>query len=150
MLSWLFIYLYKMIGLYVNSELLITMCFSIDGDFIQRALFNNDISWMLYYWVRYLWWRTQKTTSSRNPPGITCLLLAYASLLIFSLVTWPEKRHFIILVMVNHPFLPLKKSWSKGQNKKTSRKWLTVAIFWKWQDSSVALWIETAVILNWR
>ena len=36
--------------------------------------------------------------------------------------------------------------------KKTSRKWLTVAIFRKWQDSSgsVALWIEIAVILNWR
>ena len=28
----------------------------------------------------------------------------------------------------------------------TSRKWLTVAIFRKWQDSSVALWIEIAVI----
>ena len=35
-------------------------------------------------------------------------------------------------------------------NIKTSRKWLTVAIFRKWQDSSVALWIEIAVILNWR
>ena len=34
--------------------------------------------------------------------------------------------------------------------EKTSRKWLTVAIFRKWQDSSVALWIEIAVILNWR
>ena len=33
---------------------------------------------------------------------------------------------------------------------KTSQKWLTVAIFQKWQDSSVALWIEIAVILNWR
>ena len=33
---------------------------------------------------------------------------------------------------------------------KTSRKWLTVKIFRKWQDSSVALWIEIAVILNWR
>ena len=32
----------------------------------------------------------------------------------------------------------------------TSRKWLTVAIFQKWHDSSVALWIEIAVILNWR
>ena len=32
----------------------------------------------------------------------------------------------------------------------TSRKWLTVAIFRKQQDSSVALWIEIAVILNWR
>ena len=31
----------------------------------------------------------------------------------------------------------------------TSRKWLTVAIFRKWQDSSVALLIEIAVILNW-
>ena len=28
----------------------------------------------------------------------------------------------------------------------TSRKWLTVAIFRKWQDSSVALWIKIAVI----
>ena len=35
-------------------------------------------------------------------------------------------------------------------NDKTSRKWLTVAIFRKWQDSSEALWIEIAVILNWR
>ena len=33
---------------------------------------------------------------------------------------------------------------------KTSQKWLTVAIFRKWLDSSVALWIEIAVILNWR
>ena len=33
---------------------------------------------------------------------------------------------------------------------KTSRKWLTVAIFRKWQDSIVALWIEIAVILSWR
>ena len=33
---------------------------------------------------------------------------------------------------------------------KTSRKWLTVVIFQKWQDSSVALWIEIAVILKWR
>ena len=32
----------------------------------------------------------------------------------------------------------------------TSRKWLTVAIFQKWQDSSLALWIKIAVILNWR
>ena len=32
----------------------------------------------------------------------------------------------------------------------TSRKWLTVAIFRKQQDSSVALWIEIAVILYWR
>ena len=31
---------------------------------------------------------------------------------------------------------------------KTSRKWLTVAIFRKWHDSSVALWIEIAVILE--
>ena len=31
----------------------------------------------------------------------------------------------------------------------TSRKWLTVAIFRKWHDSSVALWIEIAVILSW-
>ena len=31
---------------------------------------------------------------------------------------------------------------------KTSRKWLTVAIFRKWHDSSVALWIENLVILN--
>ena len=30
----------------------------------------------------------------------------------------------------------------------TSRKWLTVAIFRKWRDSSVALWIEIAVILK--
>ena len=30
--------------------------------------------------------------------------------------------------------------------KKTSRKWLTVAIFRKWHDSSVALWIKIAVI----
>ena len=30
--------------------------------------------------------------------------------------------------------------------RKTSQKWLTVAIFRKWQDSSVALWIEIAVI----
>ena len=35
------------------------------------------------------------------------------------------------------------------KNLKTSRKWLTVAIFRKWLDSSVALWIEIAVILNW-
>ena len=33
---------------------------------------------------------------------------------------------------------------------KISRKWLTVAIFRKLQDSSVALWIEIAVILDWR
>ena len=32
----------------------------------------------------------------------------------------------------------------------TSQKWLTVAIFQKWQDSSVPLWTEIAVILNWR
>ena len=32
---------------------------------------------------------------------------------------------------------------------KTSRKWLTVAIFRKWKDSSVALWIEIEVILAW-
>ena len=32
----------------------------------------------------------------------------------------------------------------------TSQKWLTVAIFRKWQGSSVALWIKIAVILNWR
>ena len=31
----------------------------------------------------------------------------------------------------------------------TSRKWLTVAIFRKWQDSNVALWIEIVLILNW-
>ena len=30
----------------------------------------------------------------------------------------------------------------------TSRKWLTVAIFRKWQDSSMALWIEIAMILE--
>ena len=35
-------------------------------------------------------------------------------------------------------------------NSETSRKWLTVAIFRKWQDTSVALWIEIAVILIWR
>ena len=29
---------------------------------------------------------------------------------------------------------------------KTSQKWLTVAIFRKWQDSSVALWIEIALV----
>ena len=34
--------------------------------------------------------------------------------------------------------------------EETSRKWLTVAIFRKWQDSSVALWIEIAVILKLR
>ena len=38
---------------------------------------------------------------------------------------------------------------------KTSQKWLTVAIFQKWQDSTVALWIEISVILitgdrDWR
>ena len=33
---------------------------------------------------------------------------------------------------------------------KTSRKWLTVAIFWKWQDSSVALWIDIAVMDDFR
>ena len=33
----------------------------------------------------------------------------------------------------------------EGVKNKTSRKWLTVAIFQKWQDSSVALWIEIAV-----
>ena len=33
---------------------------------------------------------------------------------------------------------------------KISQKWLTVAISQKWQDSIVALWIEIAVILNWR
>ena len=32
-------------------------------------------------------------------------------------------------------------------NSETSRKWLTVAIFRKWQDSIVALWIDIAVIL---
>ena len=32
-----------MIGLYVNSELLITMCFSIDGDFIKQRHFLNGI-----------------------------------------------------------------------------------------------------------
>ena len=31
------------------------------------------------------------------------------------------------------------------KSMKTSRKWLTVAIFRKWQDNSVALWIEIAV-----
>ena len=36
-----------------------------------------------------------------------------------------------------------------SDSRTTSRKWLTVAIFQKWQDSSVALWIEIAVILNW-
>ena len=36
------------------------------------------------------------------------------------------------------------------ENCKTSRKWLTVAIFRKWQDISMALWIEIALILNWR
>ena len=34
--------------------------------------------------------------------------------------------------------------------RETSRKWLTVAIFRKWQDISVALLIDIAVILNWR
>ena len=34
----------------------------------------------------------------------------------------------------------------QGDFFKTSRKWLTVAIFRKWQDSNVALWIEIAVI----
>ena len=37
----------------------------------------------------------------------------------------------------------------KETTPQTSRKWLTVAIFRKWQDSSVALWIEIAVILDW-
>ena len=38
---------------------------------------------------------------------------------------------------------------------KTSQKWLTVAIFQKWQDSTMVLWIEFSVILitgdrDWR
>ena len=36
------------------------------------------------------------------------------------------------------------------KEEQKSRKWLTVAIFQKWQYSSVALRIEIAVILNWR
>ena len=40
-------------------------------------------------------------------------------------------------------------SVAKGRHQnKTSQKWLTVAIFQKWQDSSVALWIKIAVILE--
>ena len=31
----------------------------------------------------------------------------------------------------------------------TSQKWPTVAIFQEWQDSSAALLIEIAMILNW-
>ena len=42
------------------------------------------------------------------------------------------------------------KEIKKVKMIKTSRKWLTVAIFRKWQDSSVALWIKIAVILDWR
>ena len=34
-----------------------------------------------------------------------------------------------------------------SMNEETSRKWLTVAIFQKWQDSSVALWIDIAVMV---
>ena len=43
-----------------------------------------------------------------------------------------------------------KKNCGLGVTSKTSQIWLTVAIFRKWQDSSVALWIKIAVILNWR
>ena len=43
-----------------------------------------------------------------------------------------------------------KLSLGMQLNSKTSQKWLTVAIFQNWQDSSVALWIEIAVILNLR
>ena len=46
-----------------------------------------------------------------------------------------------------------ENNWSKSfvsMFRVTSRKWLTVAIFQKWQDSSVALWNEIAVTLNWR
>ena len=42
------------------------------------------------------------------------------------------------------------ESLTQKEGNKTSRKWLTVEIFWKWQDSSVTLWIYIAVILNWR
>ena len=42
------------------------------------------------------------------------------------------------------------KKLARSNQSKTSRKQLTVAIFQKWQDSSVALWIEIAVIHNWR
>ena len=38
---------------------------------------------------------------------------------------------------------------SKCIVEETSRKWLTVAIFRKWQDSIVASWIDIAVILWW-
>ena len=36
-----------------------------------------------------------------------------------------------------------KLSLGMQLNSKTSQKWLTVAIFQNWQDSCVALWIET-------
>ena len=47
-------------------------------------------------------------------------------------------------------FLKVNSNKTRINNKtfKTSRKWLTVAIFRNWQDSSVALWIEIAVILE--
>ena len=62
-------------------------------------------------------------------------------------------RLFWILVVIIGFILQLL-SWfvwlCHSLSGKTSRKWLTVAIFRKWQDRSVALWIEIAVILNWR
>ena len=46
--------------------------------------------------------------------------------------------------------MPMTIIFNNVISNKTSRKWLTVAIFQKWQDISVALLIEIAVILNWR
>ena len=81
------------------------------------------------------------------------------------LVKWPVRGWFVtdkVSSWANRQLILVcdRSSWQLMLQKvsiliirflgETSRKWLTVAIFRKWQDSSVALWIEIVVILNWR
>ena len=64
-------------------------------------------------------------------------------------ISFPDVDMLILLIVetVTNLCLNISKQLRISKKQETSGKWLTVAIFQKWQDSSVALWIDIAVIL---
>ena len=65
---------------------------------------------------------------------------------------WKSEAKFWVSNSVARYICKIEVSNKYVLEVQTSRKWLTVAIFRKWHDSSVVLWIKIAVILldNWR
>ena len=63
---------------------------------------------------------------------ISVFVRSKVDLVKFEFVTQAQKTHLEIMESISNV--------KEATNLKTSRKWLTVAIFRKWQDSGVALW----------